>query len=54
MIPHYFYISLIVYGFVTEIRKWIELIIDYSTNNEQESEDKNNKELPESIKHLYS
>ena len=54
MLPHYFLISVIVYGFVTEIRKWIELIIDYSANNEEESEDKNNKELPESIKHLYS
>lgn len=48
--PHYFFISLIVYGFIHEAREWIELILEYNDNNTNE----NNDELPESVKHMYS
>lgn len=48
--PHYFFISLIVYGFIHEAREWIELVLEYNDNNNSE----NNDELPESVKHMYS
>ena len=51
LFPHYFFISLIVYGFVHEAREWIEMILDYKDTNE---EDEKEEKLPESIKHMYS
>lgn len=51
--PHYFFISLIVYGFIHEFREWIELILDYHDNHTNENSEEK-EEIPESVKHMYS
>ena len=56
--PHYFWMGLLVYIGVKEIREWIDMLINYEPPEENADEDspndKEGEELPDYAKRMYS
>lgn len=50
MIPHYFYIGVLVFLAAKEFREWIDLILSYYEDNKEQVEEP----MPENVKHMYS
>lgn len=48
MVPHYFFIGILFYFFIKEIREWTELAISYAEDNKEP------EPIPENVKHIYS
>lgn len=49
-IPGYVLKSAIVLLSVVELRKWIEMYLEYKNNGDDDSDD----DMPESVKHMYN
>ena len=58
MIPHYFFIGVLVFLAAKEFREWVELILSYNEDNKEhsgEEDEKNSPQpIPENVKHMYS
>ena len=49
ILPNYFLIGILVYAFAKEFREWVDLVLSYADDSKKEQE-----ELPEYVKHMYS
>ena len=50
MVPHYFFIGVLVFLAAKEFREWVELILSYNEDNKEQP----SEPIPENVKHMYS